>query len=246
MKNLFTVHYPLFLVKTLAFTLAETLIVMGIIGIVSALTLPNLNSSTGDKEKVAKVKKIYQNLTDALGRATAVYGPFENWFINDANDAAKSKRFAERMTEFMKVSKTCGTSTGCFSSSKFLVMEGEEWSSNRLSSLQGKNAQMYILADGTSIAFYTINNGSVISIDIDGPAKGKNQEGVDSFSFFITSHVNYELSACGCKPAGDSECAHSGAFDDTYDIAQWVIMNENMDYLKCASTLNWQTKTTCK
>ena len=53
--------------KTIAFTLAETLIVMGIIGIVSALTLPNLNSSTGEKEKVAKVKKIYQNLSDALG-----------------------------------------------------------------------------------------------------------------------------------------------------------------------------------
>ena len=47
--------------KTLAFTLAETLIVMGIIGVVAALTLPNLNSSTGDKEKVAKVKKVYSN-----------------------------------------------------------------------------------------------------------------------------------------------------------------------------------------
>lgn len=43
--------------KLIAFTLAETLIVMGIIGVVAALTLPNLNSSTGDKEKVVKVKK---------------------------------------------------------------------------------------------------------------------------------------------------------------------------------------------
>ena len=41
----------------LAFTLAETLIVMGVIGVVAALTLPNLNQSTGNKEKVAKVKK---------------------------------------------------------------------------------------------------------------------------------------------------------------------------------------------
>ena len=52
-----------------AFTLAETLVVMGIIGIVSALTLPNLNSSTGEKEKVAKVKNLYSNLNDAYGRA---------------------------------------------------------------------------------------------------------------------------------------------------------------------------------
>ncbi len=35
--------------KLLAFTLAETLIGIGIIGVVSALTLPNLNSSTGEK-----------------------------------------------------------------------------------------------------------------------------------------------------------------------------------------------------
>ena len=34
--------------KTLAFTLAETLIVMGVIGVVAALTLPNLNSSTNN------------------------------------------------------------------------------------------------------------------------------------------------------------------------------------------------------
>lgn len=48
--------------KYIAFTLAETLIVMGIIGVVAALTIPNLNSSTADKEKVAKVKKYIKTL----------------------------------------------------------------------------------------------------------------------------------------------------------------------------------------
>ena len=45
------------LVETIAFTLAETLVVMGIIGVVAALTIPNLNQSTGDREKVARLKK---------------------------------------------------------------------------------------------------------------------------------------------------------------------------------------------
>ena len=84
--------------KFFAFTLAETLIVMGIIGIVSALTLPNLNSSTGEKEKVAKVKKIYQNLNDAVGRAIAVYGPLDEWKSNET-------RLGDRITEFMKLSR---------------------------------------------------------------------------------------------------------------------------------------------
>ena len=65
-----------------AFTLAETLVVMGIIGVVAALTIPNLNQSTGDREKVTKLKKVYANLTDTFGRATAVYGPIDEWFIN--------------------------------------------------------------------------------------------------------------------------------------------------------------------
>ena len=82
--------------KFIAFTLAETLIVMGIIGIVSALTLLNLNSSIGEKEKVTKVKKIYQNLNDAYGRAQAVYGPIDEWFVNDTtDDAQKSELLKE-------------------------------------------------------------------------------------------------------------------------------------------------------
>ena len=64
----------------LVFTLAETLIVMGVIGIVAALTIPNLNSSTNNMEKVAKVKKTYVQLVEAQDRATAIYGPIETWF----------------------------------------------------------------------------------------------------------------------------------------------------------------------
>lgn len=83
--------------KALAFTLAETLIVMGIIGVVAALTIPNLNSSTANKEKVAKVKKIYANLEDAVGRAQAVYGPVQNW-IRGKSEAERYKIFYERIS----------------------------------------------------------------------------------------------------------------------------------------------------
>ena len=76
---------------------------MGIIGVVAALTLSNLNSSTGDKEKVAKVKKIYSNLNDAFGRAEAVYGPVDEWCVGYSG-SCKQRHF-DRITEFMKISK---------------------------------------------------------------------------------------------------------------------------------------------
>lgn len=88
-----------------AFTLAETLIVMGIIGVVAALTIPNLNSSTADKEKVAKLKKVYSNLEDAVGRSEAVYGPMSDWGMGSPNGNDDATKVAERLGDFLKVSK---------------------------------------------------------------------------------------------------------------------------------------------
>ncbi len=228
-----------YLKKAIAFTLAETLVVMGIIGVVAALTIPNLNQSTGDREKVARVKKAYSNLEDAYGRATAVYGPIEEWFVNDNNDdVVIRKRASERFTEFMKISKTCEDGTGCFSKDY-------------------TNGLSYLLADGTSFAFGEIfgdfvssyvsgdNSMAYIFIDIDGP-KGKNELGKDIFLFTI-----YED---GLFPNLGNQENSSYLFDmDVSDenfyglgATAWIIKNGNMDYLKCPEELDWETKTSCK
>ena len=222
--------------KTIAFTLAETLIVMGIIGIVSALTLPNLNSSTGEKEKVAKVKKIYQNLNDAVGRAQAVYGRIDTWSKMDSTYVAQSIRFGERVTEFMKVSKNCGTAAGCFSTAPFKYCDGEEWNSNDVGDLINDAAYMVILADGTSLAFA----GRRIRVDIDGPNKGKTTDGIDRFSFEV------EDDGTVIPDGSNLSSTRNGSFDLNYDINVWVIENENLDYLKCKEKLNWNNKTSCK
>lgn len=233
--------------KFLAFTLAETLIVIGIIGIVSALTLPNLNSSTGNKEKVAKVKKIYQNLSDALGRAEAVYGPIDTWFVNDGNDTTKkTTRLAERMLEFMKVSKNCGINTGCFSSSQYKLFDGSIEENDYDNSVYLQHAYKVILSDGTSLAiFYEGTFGGDLihrfKIDIDGPNKGQNSAGYDIFDFSIDPNKKQLI------PSAYPE-AWTGGFDNlqvnNYATA-WVIKNDNMDYIKC-NDLNWETKTSCK
>ena len=232
--------------KAFAFTLAETLIVMGIIGVVAALTIPNLNSSTADKEKVAKVQKIYSNLEDALGRAQAVYGPFGEWFQTDTTDKAQSTRFGERMTEFMKVSKTCKFTTGCASTSKAYFYDGSEMEAN----LDNSHKDFYnvILADGTAISFH----GRVtIYVDIDGPNKGKTKDGVDLFSFYIERDDNNNYNVQYLRDESSTGNL------TPYDLLGWIILNGNMDYLKATltsntykcpngKTLNWQTQTSCK
>ena len=233
--------------KLLAFTLAETLIVMGIIGVVAALTLPNLNSSTGDKEKVAKVKKIYQNLNDAVGRAEAVYGPMGEWFANDSNAKDKSKRIGERLTEFMKVSKNCAmqTNKGCFASTFYYL--GENSGDN--SDDQDANVYKVILADGTSIGLSGRENYLHITVDIDGPNKGASMYNRDIFGF--VSINNKEL-----LPEGYDLTGNFGRNDCLWGspCTAWVIKNDNMDYLKVGNDgkcpnnvqLNWDTQTSCK
>ena len=52
--------------KIKAFTMAEVLLVLGIIGIVAAITLPNLKDSTDSQVNVSKAKKVYADLTTAF------------------------------------------------------------------------------------------------------------------------------------------------------------------------------------
>ena len=235
------------LVKAIAFTLAETLVVMGIIGVVAALTIPNLNQSTGDREKVAKVKKIYSNLEDAFGRATAVYGPYDEWFPQGVSETEK-QRFAERMIEFMKVSKNCGfDGTGCFSSSVPTDLDGEE-----LGQSYDEFGYRVILADGTSVQFIDWPHSFKIRVDIDGPNKGKNQYGNDIFDFDMETDSRYKPSnqivpSYPYEAGGDIfyEGKYEAVYLGNYATA-WIIRNGNMDYLKCPDELNWDTKTSCK
>ena len=230
--------------KAFAFTLAETLIVMGIIGVVAALTIPNLNSSTADKEKVAKLKKVYSNLQDAFGRAEAVYGPYNEWFQTDTTWATQTTRFAERVGEFLKVSKNCGHNVNgtCMTTGQYKNIAGTHYVGTPVSA----DNYSLILADGTSVLF----SPSYIYVDIDGPTKGLFKYGVDLFEFRVdsTNGLHYIKD----YDNGITTCIGEGA--GVYGCEVWVIQNGNMDYLKADKTgkcpngkvLNYTTNTSCK
>ncbi len=236
--------------KAFAFTLAETLIVMGIIGVVAALTIPNLNSSTADKEKVAKLKKVYSNLQDAFGRAEAVYGPFDEWFQADTTNSTRSSLFSERMLEFMKTSRNCGhaVNAACMKTGNFTGALGDMISSTA-APVSADNVSA-ILADGTSIVFSKSTQDNMLGtiyVDIDGPNKGLFRHGVDLFRFYVSP-------GRGIYYSDSTDLCSSSAPGDDDSCENWVLSNGNLDYLKADSSgkcpngkiLNWTTNTSCK
>ena len=100
-----------------AFTLAEVLITIVIIGVVAALTLPNLISKTDDRENLVALKKVYSELTQVKNQLDWEYGGTFTTACDDFDDTCFRDLFATKM----KVAKTCDDAApnDCQATSKF-------------------------------------------------------------------------------------------------------------------------------
>ena len=85
-----------FLLKQPAFTLAEVLITLGIIGVVAAMTMPSLVANYEKKRTATAVKKAYSELSQALKLAEVDYGDMEYWDYPDGYDVEENKAFVNR------------------------------------------------------------------------------------------------------------------------------------------------------
>jgi len=101
--------------KCAAFTLAEVLITIGIIGVVAALTIPNLISAYKKTVVVTKLKSTYVLLQQAIKLSEVHNEPLETWDIPNAawnNDQQYTlgKPFAEKyILPYVETSvKDCG------------------------------------------------------------------------------------------------------------------------------------------
>ena len=262
--SLFTTHHSL---KKAAFTLAEVLITLGIIGVVAALTIPTLIAKYQEKVTVTRLEKAYSILSQAFEQAINDHGTVDNWCDSEElNDNYKtcSNKIAEIMKPYLKTVKICQTGQlGCFDK-KYKTLYGNSHLYQYL------HAQQFVLADGETISFDAgngdrdqpewckvnknetnghrryIRNCGEIHVDING-YKSPNILSKDLFYFRIYKD--------GIAPAGLSAdtvwvtnfekiCLGKELFSvDT--CAGWVLTNKNMDYLHCRD-LSWTGKRTCK
>ena len=235
--------------KNKAFTLAETLVVMGIIGVVAALTIPNLSSSTANKENVARVQKAYSTINEAFERVQAEYGNIQRWPLRDFgwNGNNDTDFFANRMSEYLKVSKNCARNAnqGCMASSVKYLNGTSTTSGYSAVTDADTSAYKMILADGTGLAIQVVSGSIFMNVDIDGPRKGSGTIGKDWFRFVYDASSTKKV-----IPANTSNLTSS--FSSGEGLTAWVIETGNMDYLKAVNgtcknnnkKLDW-TNTTC-
>lgn len=91
-----------------AFTLAEVLITLAIIGIVAALTIPSLISAYKKKVIETKLVHFYSTFNQALNRAKVDYGDFSQWKLltyESTEDDVKSWH-ETYIKPYIKVAKT--------------------------------------------------------------------------------------------------------------------------------------------
>lgn len=168
-----------------AFTLAEVLITLGVIGVVAAMTLPSLIENHKKKETVVQLKKNYSMLNQAMQQSEIDNGPYDTWEVG--NSIGAINYFNKYWRPYLKVLKICKNTEDCNygSNNTFWKQMDGEINDHFFSNNGGTRVPM-ILADGIFISIFTLTgysaNSSQILVDLNG-AKGPNKFGRDVFWF---------------------------------------------------------------
>ena len=195
----FTSHVSL---PKVAFTLAEVLITLGIIGVVAALTLPSVIQNYRKQVILNKIKRTYTVLNNTIERAKADYGTNVNeWYIPSGDERTKSMYFVENyMLPYLNVLEYCKDQSVkpiCKEIVHYFNTTAE--TIGPVSLMHGTN---FILTDGTNVYVQVGRiNGSesmdtkriMVDFDIDGVNSGKNTYGYDVFRVELGGGEGYNL-----------------------------------------------------
>ncbi|MDD3149711.1 MAG: prepilin-type N-terminal cleavage/methylation domain-containing protein [Candidatus Gastranaerophilales bacterium] len=173
--------------KNLGFTLAETLIVIAIIGIIASIVTPMLFGTTSDAELKSKWKKIYGDLSQATQLVMHNNGGSISGAFTDGNSFRNAYSNHFNIIKFCKISDA----EGCWKP------HGEWYFLNGTTgAINDTNRPGLIINNGSFIVFYFVSNtcnnstsscGAII-IDVNG-SKKPNMVGKDIFYTRLFNNV---------------------------------------------------------
>ena len=207
--------------KRVAFTLAEVLITLGIIGVVAALTIPSLVQNYKRTVVENKLKENYSLIYNAIRIAESKNGTMDEWQTCDVEFGLECTQtlFDKYLAPELKVIKTCTVDDEeeCWTvpaslggSKQYLANSG---SGSRISVVLANGASLHMWAGSQTTGLPHIQ----IWMDIDGPRKGKGVIGSDVFGM----QINFK----------ESTKSNKGA----YLVPMYIKANVNESYLRNTS-----------
>ena len=229
------------LIRKVAFTLAEVLITLGIIGVVAALTLPSLIQKYKIQEYVSKLNKFYTVISNAYIMAKNDNGDISGWNLKHYESSTNDEEdILYYLLPYMNVVRNCGkTKNGCFPDVNYNSLGSHGFGINFNTNTWYSTA---ILNDGLLIASLTISSScsniygycAILRADVNGFAP-PNQMGIDLFSFFVYAD---KIVPAGVKVEGASYSDNMVNRGD-YCTAH-VIYGKSMDYIKDKKCELWE------
>ncbi len=165
-----------------AFTLAEVLITLGIIGVVAALTMPSLIQNYKKRVHATRAKQAYSILSQVIKLSEVENGDSQYWMSEFPDKGLQNtelylKKF---ILPYLKGVEYCGSGLG-------------DELKKKCGATVSAVGQTYLIANGISVAMVPsasittagLNENILhINIDVNGP-KGPNELGVDRFFFQV-------------------------------------------------------------
>ncbi len=171
-----------------AFTLAEVLITLGIIGIVAALTIPTLIQNYRLKVLKTRYLQTYAILSEAVIKTRIELG--ENLLKNCYRNGAKYYPFSEKFQEtFLKNCNYLEKTAKDYTITNYNNTKSYSTAEYRITPSVDYPNPLYLLKNGSSVNV-TITSGEIkIFTDINGPSSGPNQLGYDIFMFLVENDL---------------------------------------------------------
>ena len=249
-------------IRRAAFTLAEVLITLGIIGVVAAMTIPTLIADYQEKQTVTQLTKAYSMLAQAAQLMQVEYGSISTWGMSKTNtgeidedtgepilDYSAKNLLSTRLKKYLRVAKECTQGEVCLKNPVY-YLNGTLYSEANF--VETENAvSRFFLQDGTFVNIGWFQ-GTYTDIAIVLPIGNKDAViGKNYFYFVLTDNGLFpkgmKVPAVGDTSTFENSCvldAASNNINSGFGCTAWVIYNKNMDYLRC-NDLSWDGKHKC-
>lgn len=157
-----------------AFTLAEVLITLVIIGVVAAITVPTIIANSKKEETISRIKKAQSTLAGVILRSNIDNGPMSSWLMGSEIGDVRKDYWNIYFRPYFTDVKLCRDSYEC--GYKY-SLSFSKWQNAQWAVETGPSRLLFILVDGT-VVFYPINTTDgqgnpayveIVFVDINGP-----------------------------------------------------------------------------